>query len=60
MGERTSYPRIANAPFSMYLSTKESLDMPVERFLASIRFEYRSKLDDLGLEIDTNALKSGN
>lgn len=25
--------------------------MPVERFLASVRFEHRHKLDDLGIEI---------
>jgi hypothetical protein len=31
--------------------------MPVERFLAMCRFENRNKLDDLGLEIDQNALK---
>jgi hypothetical protein len=31
--------------------------MPVERFLASLRFENRGKLDDLELEIDTNTTK---
>jgi hypothetical protein len=29
----------------------EALDMPVERFLASVRFEHRSKLGQLGIEI---------
>jgi len=33
--------------------------MPVERFLAMCRFEDRGKLDDLGIEIDSNQLKSG-
>jgi hypothetical protein len=36
---------------------KEPFDMPVERFLASLRFENKAKLDDLGLEIDINAPK---
>ena len=27
------------------------LDMPVERFFASLRFEQREKLDQLGVEI---------
>ena len=31
---------------------KEPFDISFERFLASLRFENRSKLDDLGLEID--------
>jgi hypothetical protein len=31
--------------------------MPVEQFLASLRFENRRKLDDLGVKIDTNTLK---
>lgn len=31
--------------------------MPVEWFLAICRFENRGKLDDLGLEIDSNTLK---
>jgi hypothetical protein len=29
----------------------ESLDMPIERFFASLRFEQREKLDQLGIEI---------
>jgi len=29
----------------------ELLDVPVERFLASVRFEQRGKLDQLGIEI---------
>jgi len=37
----------------------EPLDIPVERFLASLRLQQRGKLDDLGFEIDKNALKSG-
>jgi hypothetical protein len=32
--------------------------MPVEQFLASLRFENRGKLDDLGIEIDTSTQKS--
>jgi len=31
--------------------------MPIERFLASLRFENRDKLDDLGIEIDSDTLK---
>jgi len=30
---------------------QRSLDLPIERFLASIRFEQRGKLDHLGIEI---------
>jgi len=52
--------RDKNAPFSTHLgTTKEPLDMPVERFLSMCRFETKGKLDDLGLELDTNTLKSG-
>ena len=39
--------------------TKEPFDMPVERFLESIRFENKAKLDGLGLEIDPNTIKIG-
>jgi len=35
----------------------EPLDIPVERFLASVRFEHRSKLDQLGIEIDISNIK---
>ena len=34
--------------------------MRIERLLAYYSFENWGKLDNLGLEIDTNALKSGN
>jgi hypothetical protein len=30
---------------------QKSLDMQIERFLASLRFEQRGKLDQLGIEI---------
>jgi hypothetical protein len=30
---------------------QNSLDMPIERFFASLRFEQRGKLDQLGVEI---------
>jgi hypothetical protein len=30
---------------------QKSFGVPVERFLASLRFEHRSKLDQLGIEI---------
>ena len=30
---------------------QKSLDMPIERFFASFRFEQRGKLDKLGIEI---------
>jgi len=33
------------------LSPQKSLDMPIERFLASLHFEQRGKLDQLGIEI---------
>ena len=49
--------RDKHAPFSTNLRSEEPFDMPVERFLAMCRFENRNKLDDLGLEIDQNALK---
>ena len=32
--------------------------MPIERFLASLRFENKGNLDDLGLEVDTETLKA--
>ena len=38
-------------------ASKEPFDMPIERFLASLRFENRDKLDDLGIEIDSDTLK---
>jgi hypothetical protein len=37
----------------------DPLDMPADRFMYMLRFENREKLDDLGIEIDTNTLKSG-
>jgi len=40
-------------------ASKGPLSIPVERFLSMLRFENKGKLDDLGLEIDTNTLKSG-
>jgi hypothetical protein len=42
-----------NAPFSTLLKGKEPFDVSVERFFASLRFEHRGKLDQLGIEIDT-------
>ena len=36
----------------------EPLDVPVERFLASVRFEQRGKLDQLGIEIGSLDKKS--
>jgi hypothetical protein len=38
-------------------SPNEPLSMPAERFLASYMFESRSKLDDLGIEFDSNATR---
>jgi hypothetical protein len=49
--------REKNAPFPTYLRTEEPNDLPVEWFLAMCRFENKGKLDNLGLEIDTNILK---
>jgi len=43
--------REKNIPFSMHLRIDEPLDMPIERFFASLRFEQREKLDHLGVEI---------
>ena len=34
------------------------LEEDVEQFLSDLRFENRGKLDDLGIEINTAALKS--
>ena len=36
--------------------SKRQLEVPIERFLSLLRIENRGKLDDLGLEIDTNTL----
>jgi hypothetical protein len=36
-----------------------SNDIPVEQFLASVRFEHKSKLDQLGIEIDPLVIKMG-
>ena len=33
---------------------KELLDVPVEQFLSSLRFQQRGKLDQLGIEIGSN------
>ncbi len=38
--------------------SEEPLDMPVERLISMLRFENKGKLEDLGLEIDTNTLKT--
>jgi len=35
----------------MHLMGNEPLVITVERFLASVRFDHRSKLDQLGIEI---------
>jgi hypothetical protein len=48
-----------NVLFSTHLSTKEPWIMPVEQFLASLRFENKAKLYDLWLEIDANIPESG-
>lgn len=50
-GERANYPGIANVPFSMHLRSNELLGVPLEQFLASLRFQQRGKLDQLGIEI---------
>jgi hypothetical protein len=42
--------REGGSSFVQYRSQK-SLDMPIERFFASLRFEHKSKLDQLGIEI---------
>jgi hypothetical protein len=38
----------------------EPLDIPVERFLVSVRFEHKSKLDQLEIEINSLNQKIGN
>jgi hypothetical protein len=48
--------REKNDPFSTHLRAKKPFDMPVEQLLSMLRFENRSKLDDLGVEFDKNAL----
>jgi len=47
-----AYRRMGNIiPFSIYLMEHVSLDTTVERFFASLRFEQRGKLEQLGIEI---------
>jgi hypothetical protein len=46
MGEREE-----NVPFSIHIRANDSIDVPLERFLASLRFEQRGKLDQLGTKI---------
>jgi hypothetical protein len=36
---------------SVQYHPQKPLDMPIERFFASLRFEQRGKLDQLGVEI---------
>jgi hypothetical protein len=43
--------RDKNAPFSTHLRGNILLDMPIEGFLGSLRFEHRINLDQLGVEI---------
>jgi hypothetical protein len=43
------FERVQHRP----LLEKELLDQPVEQFLASLRFEERGKLDQLGIEIES-------
>ena len=43
--------RDKNTPFSTHSREYVLPDMPVERFFSSLRFEHRSKLDELGTEI---------
>ena len=47
------FERVQHRP----LIQNELPDMPVEQFLASLRFEQREKLDQLGFEIDTDMQK---
>ena len=42
------------ALFSTYLKTNEPRDILVDQFLSMLRFESKGKMDDLGLEIDSN------
>jgi len=51
--------REKDTPFSMHLRGIEPFDMPIERFLASVRFENKEKLDQLGIEIGTFGAKMG-
>jgi len=43
--------REKDVPFSNHLRGNEPLNVPIDRFLASVRFEHRSKLAQLGIEI---------
>lgn len=52
--------REENPPFSRHLRTKEPFDMTVERFLASLRFENKAKLDDFGFVVDKIPLNQVN
>ena len=36
-----------------------SSEIPIEQFLASVRFEHKSKLDQLEIEIDPSDIKMG-
>ena len=47
----------SNAPFSIHLRGDDPLDMPIERFLASVNFEHRSKLKELGIELGSLGIK---
>ena len=52
--------REKSAPFSTHIRSKEPFDMTIERFLASLRFKNKGKMDDLGLEIDLNTKNPSN
>ena len=39
------------------LVLNQPLDISIEQFLSMLRFENKGKLDDLGIEIDTNTQK---
>lgn len=47
--------RASMAPFCKHLRGSELLDMPAEQFLASLRFEQRGELDQLGTAMSRNS-----
>jgi hypothetical protein len=46
-----NYPTQKKSLFRVLLRPQKLLGMPIERFFASLRFEQKRKLDQLGIEI---------
>jgi len=52
--------REKNTPFSTHLITNVPLDLPVEQYLSTLRFENSGELEDLGIEIGSFDKESSN